>query len=85
MIKQFINEASNKFITVTFVKKDGAVRKINGRMNVKKYLQGGSTTVDRDKFLILYSVQDKGYRAVNKDSILSVAIDGVVIQARGAQ
>jgi hypothetical protein len=84
MIKQFINEASNKFITVTFVKKDGAVRTINGRMNVKKYLRGGSTTVDRDKFLILYSVQDKGYRAVNKDSILSVAIDGVVIQARGA-
>jgi hypothetical protein len=83
MIKQFINEASNKFITVTFVKKDGAVRKINGRMNVKKYLRGGSTTVDRNKFLILYSVQDKGYRAVNKDSILSVAIDGVVIQARG--
>jgi hypothetical protein len=84
MIKQFINEASNKFITVTFVKKDGAVRKINGRMNVKKYLRGGSTTVDTNKFLILYSVQDKGYRAVNKDSILSVAIDGVVIQARGA-
>lgn len=84
MIKQFINEASNKFMTVTFVKKDGAVRTINGRMNVTKYLKGGRSTVDREKFLVLYSVADQGYRAVNKDSILSVAVDGVVIQARGA-
>ena len=84
MIKQFINEASNKFITVTFLKRDNSVRTINGRMNVKKYLKGGRSTVDREKFLILYSVADKGYRAVNKDSILSVAVDGVIIQSRGA-
>jgi hypothetical protein len=84
MIKQFINEASNKFMTVTFMKKDNTVRTINGRLNVKKYLRGGRATVDTDKFLVLYSVADQGYRAVNKDSILSIAVDGVVIQARGA-
>ena len=84
MIKQFINEASNKFMTVTFLKKDNTVRTINGRLNVKKYLRGGKATVDTDKFLVLYSVADQGYRAVNKDSILSVAVDGVIIQARGA-
>jgi hypothetical protein len=84
MIKQFINEASNKFMTVTFMKKDNTVRTINGRLNVKKYLRGGRATVDTDKFLVLYSVADQGYRAVNKDSILSVAVDGVIIQARGA-
>ena len=84
MIKQFINEASNKFMTVTFMKKDNTVRTINGRLNVKKYLRGGKATVDTDKFLVLYSVADQGYRAVNKDSILSVAVDGVIIQARGA-
>ena len=84
MIKQFINEASNKFMTVTFIKKDNTVRTINGRLNVKKYLRGGKATVDTDKFLVLYSVADQGYRAVNKDSILSVAVDGVIIQARGA-
>lgn len=84
MIKQFINEASNKFMTVTFMKKDKTVRTINGRLNVKKYLRGGKATVDTDKFLVLYSIADQGYRAVNKDSILSIAVDGVVIQARGA-
>lgn len=83
MIKQFINEASNKFMTVTFIKKDNTVRTINGRMNVKKYLRGGKCKLNRDKFLILYSNADKGYRAINKDSILSVAVDGVIIQARG--
>lgn len=82
MIKQFINEASNKFMTVTFVKKDLSVRTINGRLNVTKYMHGGKATVDREKFLIMYSVTDKGYRAINKDSILSIATDGVVITAR---
>lgn len=84
MIKQFINEASNKFMTVTFMKKDKTVRTINGRLNVKKYLRGGRATVDTDKFLVLYSIADQGYRAVNKDSILSIAVDGVIIQTRGA-
>jgi hypothetical protein len=84
MIKQFINEASNKFMTVTFMKKDKTVRTINGRLNVKKYLRGGKATVDTDKFLVLYSIADHGYRAVNKDSILSIAVDGVIIQTRGA-
>jgi hypothetical protein len=84
MIKQFINEASNKFMTVTFMKKDKTVRTINGRLNVKKYLRGGKATVDTDKFLVMYSVADQGYRAVNKDSILSIAVDGVIIQTRGA-
>ena len=83
MIKQFINEASNKFMTVTFIKKDNTVRTINGRMNVKKHLRGGECRLNRDKFLIIYSTADKGYRAINKDSILSVAVDGVIIQARG--
>lgn len=83
MIKQFINETSNKFMSVTFIKKDGAVRTINGRLNVKKYLRGGSATVDINKFLIMYSIQDKGYRAIAKDRILSVSTDGVIIQARG--
>jgi hypothetical protein len=84
MIKQFINETSHKFMTVTFVKKDGAVRTINGRLNVKKHLRGGRATVDTNKFLVLYSIADQGYRAVNKDSILSIAVDGVLIQTRGA-
>jgi hypothetical protein len=84
MIKQYINETSNKFMSVTFIKKDGEVRTINGRLNVKKYLRGGSATVDLNKFLIMYSIQDKGYRAIAKDRILSVSTDGAIIQARGA-
>lgn len=82
MIKNFIDSASNKFMTVTFLKKDNTVRTINGRMNVKKYLKGGELKLDADKFFIIYSVADKGYRAINKDRILSVMMDGVVIQGR---
>lgn len=69
-MEQFEN--SNKFVTITFSKKDGTLRRINGRFGVKKYLKGGKATLDRSKFMIIYSVQDRGYRAINRDSIVQV-------------
>ena len=57
-------------MTITFTKKDGTERTINGRLNVTKHLAGGKRTLD-DSFIIIYSMADKGYRAVNKDTINS--------------
>ena len=65
-------------MTITFTKKDGTERTINGRLNVTKHLAGGKRTLD-DSFIIIYSMADKGYRAVNKGTIKSVKIDGVTI------
>ena len=67
-----------KFVTVTFRKKDGSIRTITGRSGVKKYLKGGKSTLDPNKFFILYSVQDKGYRAIAKDRILAVKSHGSI-------
>ena len=77
-ISSFIDLNSNKFMTIKFTKKDGTQRTINGRLNVTKHLAGGKRTLD-DSFIIIYSMADKGYRAVNKDTIKSVKIDGVTI------
>jgi hypothetical protein len=71
-----IAQSNGKFVTVTFHKKDGELRKMNCRLGVTKHLKGGKSTVDRDKYLVVYDVQSKGYRCINKDAIVSVALGG---------
>ena len=69
--------AGNKFISVSFLKKDGSPRTINGRLHVKKYLKGGDNPNTRkDEFLIIYSLRDKGYRTINLDSVFRIAASG---------
>ena len=69
--------AGNKFITVSFLKKNGEARTINGRLHVKKYLKGGDNPNTRnDAFLIIYSMRDKGYRTINLDTVFRIAASG---------
>lgn len=69
--------AGNKFISVSFLKKDGTKRTINGRLHVKRYLKGGDNPNTRnDAFLIIYSLRDKGYRTINLDSVFRIAASG---------
>jgi len=72
-----IEGSNGRFFTVEFIKKDGSTRILNGRLGVEKYLKGGDCTIDRSKFVIVYDIQAKGYRAVNRETILSVKMDGV--------
>jgi len=76
-LAKVIECSEGRFFTVEFIKKDGSTRILNGRLGVEKYLKGGDCTIDRTKFVIVYDVQSKGYRAVNRETILSVKIDGV--------
>jgi len=78
-IVDFIAQSKGKFITVNFIKKDGTVRKLNGRIGVTKYLKNGTTTVDLDKYIIVYDTLNTGYRCVNKDTIVSVTCEGLTI------
>jgi hypothetical protein len=36
-----------------------------------------ASTLDSDKFFTVYDVQKQGYRAINKDTIVSVRVKGV--------
>jgi hypothetical protein len=71
-----VAQSNGKFVTVTFKKKDGEIRKMNCRLGVTKHLKGGVSTVDHDKYLVVYDVQSKGYRCINKSTIVSVALSG---------
>ena len=67
-----ILNSNGKIFTVEFTKKDGTIRIMNCRLGVTKYLKGGSSTLDPNKFITVYDMQSKGYRAINKDAILAV-------------
>lgn len=76
-IIDFVQQSRGKFISVTFTKKDGTIRKLNGRLGVTKYLHGGKCTLN-DNFIILWDAKACGYRAVNKDTILTVRSQGYI-------
>jgi hypothetical protein len=67
-----ILNSNGKIFTVTFTKKDGSLRVMNCRLGVTKYLKGGISTLNPDKFITVYDLQSEGYRAINKDAILNV-------------
>jgi hypothetical protein len=65
--------ASNgKFVTVTFLKKDGTVRKMNCRMGVTKHLKGGESTLDAEQYITVFDVAKGAYRAINRDTIIEI-------------
>lgn len=78
-MSQFVALSAGKFITVTFLKKDGTIRKLNGRTGVVKHLKGGVSTVNTDKYFVLFDTVAQGYRCVNKDTILGVTCNGLTI------
>lgn len=65
--------SKGKIFSVTFIKKDGSVRKMTCRKGVTKYLRGGKNTVRHiPKYLTVFSTQDKGYRNVNVQTIKEI-------------
>lgn len=78
-IDKLIEQSNGRFITVRFVKKDGTIRTMTCRLGVTKHLKGGQSTLDADKYITVYDVQKEGYRAINRDTIISVTLDGVTV------
>ena len=50
MVEAFVKAAGDKFFTITFEKKDGRVRVLNGRRGVTKYLKGTSRHPKKKEF-----------------------------------
>jgi hypothetical protein len=67
-----ILNSNGKIFTVTFIKKDGSTRVLNGRLGVTKHLKGGVSTLDPDQYITVYDLQSEGYRAINRATIIDV-------------
>ena len=77
-LNDIVEASDGKFIAVSFIKKDGSLRTLNGRLGVVKHLKGGECTLDRSKYIIIYDMINKGYRSINRSTIQSVTIDGII-------
>lgn len=72
--------AKNKIFTATFIKANGELRTLNCRLNVKKYLKGGiSTVVNRDDLITVFDMQINQYRNIPLDRLIKLNINGETI------
>lgn len=76
LLKELLTNTKGQFISVTFTKKDGTLRKLVGRFGVTKHLSGGERKNTNDRHLIIYDVQKKGYRTINVDAVQTVKVGG---------
>jgi hypothetical protein len=66
--------STGKFFTIKFIKKNGMLRELNGRLGVKKHLKGGVLGYDPKTFnyIIVFDVVNEGYRTVNVDTVIEL-------------
>ena len=77
-LANIIAKSNGKIVTVTFTKKDGTLRVMTCRLGVTKHLKGGESTLDADQYITAFDMASQGYRAINKDTIVSVKASGEV-------
>ena len=74
IVENLLKETSNKKIfSVTFVKKDGSIRKMNAMRGVRKGVKGVGHSFDPSEknLLTVYDMQIGAFRFVNLDDVLS--------------
>lgn len=82
-VRNIIEESKGTIFSVNFIKKDGTERKMVCRLNVKAGLRGGkSTTSHKTNLITVYDMQNKGYRNVNLDTVLTVKVRNKVYNVR---
>ena len=80
--RELIKGSGGQFVSVEFVKKNGDVRKLNGRMGVhsSKYapLKNVGLAYNPDEYGLvgIFDAQNKGYRMININTLLVMKIDG---------
>ena len=74
MTKQELeNMVQGRFFHVTFVKRDGTVRKMNARLGVTKHLKGAGTTSNKpDNIVTVYDLKASGYRSFDLTRVYRV-------------
>ena len=74
--KSMLEASEGTFVGVTFRKKDGTLRDLNGRLGVHKGTKGGDNCLDKRRFITVYDVKKGGHRAVNLGTLTQVRMRG---------
>lgn len=72
MVKHVLNQDSDRFKGVTFIKKDGSLRKMNFRQHVKKHVKGTGNRPTAPKLRNVFDVQIDNHRCFYEDKVLEI-------------
>jgi len=72
MLEQ-IKKTKGKIFSVTFVKKDGTIRKMTARLGVKKDLKGVGLKFDPTErsLVVVFDMHKRAYRMINLQTIIT--------------
>lgn len=75
---KLIRSTKGKIFTVSFVKKDGTLRKMNCRLGVTKHLKGGELAFDPKEYDLIpvFDLQKNAYRMINVETLVEVSVNG---------
>ena len=81
-VSEILADNQNNFISLTFIKKDGTKRTLNGRMNVKKGVKGNergriSSEALRRQGYVTIKTSD-GYKCFNVEQVISIKANGAL-------
>jgi hypothetical protein len=81
--REFVGDNGMLF-SVSFIKDNGAERKMVARLGVHKYTKGKGMLYNAEERnnIVVFSMQDKGYRTINIDRLLKVKAFGVTLQVQ---
>ena len=79
--KELIRATEGKIFNSTFIKKDGTVRSLTGRLKVTKHLKEGAKPQPfnpKDYNLqCVYDMKAKGYRMLNINTLTNLTINNI--------
>jgi hypothetical protein len=69
--------SQGRYFGILFRKLNGELRTLNARLGIRPSGNGRKTIgKDSDPYLVVYSNNDQGYRAVNLNTVLRVTMNG---------
>lgn len=81
--RDFVGD-SGKLFSVTFIKDNGAERKMVARLGVRKHTKGKGMLYNAEACnnIVVFSMADFGYRTIKIERLLKVKAFGVTIQVQ---
>lgn len=73
-----IAETKGKFFSITFVKKDGTTRVINGKDKYQRLLKGGSDTVRQAGYVPFVNRNTETWASAHKDAVVTFRCGSLV-------
>ena len=70
MVKM-VKSSQGRWFSCTFIKKDGSMRVMNGRIGCHKGIKGVGRKFQKENLVTVFDAQAKEYRMINVDTMLT--------------